>query len=415
MIRRIMPLGRFGKLGIYPTLVIVGRVANIVMMLFFAAHFAQNSLGQFAAVQAAAAFVTTLLSFNMGAALNVSAASVGSATRANIVTSASALYTIAAICLSAVFVIAYPSHMGAQGYTQAALLVSLTANGIAQNVVGSALVGDGRLTEVGFSLSAPSLIALIATPQVDGDFNLFLNIYIAALSLSSFYLLFLAARNSSFHDLAHSIKFISDNGRRFFSFGAKTTVSSAAITYSIFLLQSSLVEHGGASENAIFAIGSQFFNVVLFLPSSFSPLLLRDFAAHPETAGKRSLILSGSVAALCVLGITSWWLIAPLVLVHLPSLYGKAQPAIIWAMIAASIVFMKSPSALFLQSRFKTLQEIYGAGGALIAISVSAFTIPMYTGVQASIVRTVAMGAYLLATLPTYISELRADPKSGTT
>lgn len=400
--------------SVYSAVVTAGRFANIALILAVAARYSPSFVGEFAVLQAASGFLITTLSFSLGPALNVSASEMTSPQRRFVPVLFGAIYSIACALIAALAILSQPIHFGVRSADHSLFLISLVLNGVVQAVLGSALIGCRRLVTPAIASALPP-VAMLTLVSFDllspGSFLFF---YAATLTASA---------TCSIVDAMCQIRsltrakilvlgFARDNARKFIAFGFKTTLASSAIGFTIWRLQSHLVATAGPDQNAIFAIGGQFFNVILFIPATISPLMLSFISRNRDGALRAVVMMTAAVFLLCVLGITVWTLGARNILAVLPPLYRQAEPAILWSMVGASILFIKSPSAIYMQSIFKTTQEVYAslvaAGLSLTYIKLSSLS----SGTEAAAVRAAMMLLYFLFTMPAliyYIKKRRSN------
>jgi hypothetical protein len=78
-----------------------------------------------------------------------------------------------------------------------------------------------------------------------------------------------------------------------FAYGAKQILVVSAVTFSQWLIQRKIIfGEGGASENAIYSIGNQIFNMMTFIPLIITPIIITKLAAaHGDMARRRKICL----------------------------------------------------------------------------------------------------------------------------
>jgi O-antigen/teichoic acid export membrane protein len=161
--------------------------------------------------------------------------------------------------------------------------------------------------------------------------------------------------------------------RSLFIYGAKQILVVSAVTFSQWLIQRKIVfGEGGASENAIYSIGNQIFNMMTFIPLIITPIIItRLAAAGTDLALRRSICLrslrlfAGIAACACVGAFIGLRLGIP----YLPPRYAVAAETGMIASIAAAFQILKSPFSLFFLSELKASREIASAAvGALFMI-----------------------------------------------
>jgi O-antigen/teichoic acid export membrane protein len=158
-----------------------------------------------------------------------------------------------------------------------------------------------------------------------------------------------------------------------FTYGIKQILVVSAVTFSQWLIQRKIVfGAGGASENAIFSVGNQIFNMMTFIPLIITPLVItRLAAAGSDVALRRAISLrslrlfTGIALCACVGVFIGLRLGVP----FLPPQYSAAVETGLIASGAAAFQIIKSPFSLYFLSELKASREIASAtAGALFMI-----------------------------------------------
>jgi hypothetical protein len=158
-----------------------------------------------------------------------------------------------------------------------------------------------------------------------------------------------------------------------FTYGIKQILVVSAVTFSQWLIQRKIVfGAGGTSENAIYSIGNQIFNMMTFIPLIITPLVItRLAAAGSNMALRRAICLrslrlfTGIALCACVAVFIGLRLGVP----FLPPRYSAAVETGLIAAGAAAFTIMRSPFSLFFLSELKASREIASAtAGALFMI-----------------------------------------------
>jgi O-antigen/teichoic acid export membrane protein len=170
----------------------------------------------------------------------------------------------------------------------------------------------------------------------------------------------------SFHDTKIEIKTL-------FVYGAKQILVVSAVTFSQWLIQRKIVfGDGGASENAIYSIGNQVFNMMTFIPLIITPIIITRLAAAGEDVALRRKICLRSLRLFAGIAVSAC--AAASIGLHfgvpfLPARYAVAVETGIIASIAAAFQIVKSPFSLYFLSELKASREIASAAaGALFMI-----------------------------------------------
>jgi len=158
-----------------------------------------------------------------------------------------------------------------------------------------------------------------------------------------------------------------------FTYGIKQILVVSAVTFSQWLIQRKIVFGvGGTSENAIYSIGNQIFNMMTFIPLIITPLVItRLAAAGSDMALRRAICLrslrmfTGIALCACVAVFIGLRLGVP----YLPPRYSAAVETGLIAAGAAAFQITRSPFSLFFLSELKASREIASAtAGALFMI-----------------------------------------------
>jgi len=165
-----------------------------------------------------------------------------------------------------------------------------------------------------------------------------------------------------------------------FAYGAKQILVVSAVTFSQWLIQRKIIYgSGGASENAIYSIGNQIFNMMTFIPLIITPIIITKLAAaHGDMALRRQICLQSlrlfTAISVCACGAVFVGL--RLGIPFLPPRYAVAVETGLIASIAAAFQIVKSPFSLYFLSELKASREIVSAtaGAAFMIVATSLFT-----------------------------------------
>jgi O-antigen/teichoic acid export membrane protein len=165
-----------------------------------------------------------------------------------------------------------------------------------------------------------------------------------------------------------------------FAYGAKQILVVSAVTFSQWLIQRKIIYgSGGASENAIYSIGNQIFNMMTFIPLIITPIIITKLAAaHGDMALRRKICLQSlrlfTAISVCACGAVFVGL--RLGIPFLPPRYAVAVETGLIASIAAAFQIVKSPFSLYFLSELKASREIVSAtaGAAFMIVATSLFT-----------------------------------------
>src|SRR3984885_3702131 len=165
-----------------------------------------------------------------------------------------------------------------------------------------------------------------------------------------------------------------------FAYGAKQILVVSAVTFSQWLIQRKIIfGEGGASENAIYSIGNQIFNMMTFIPLIITPIIITKLAAaHGDMALRRQICLQSlrlfTAISVCACGAVFVGL--RLGIPFLPPRYAVAVETGLIASIAAAFQIVKSPFSLYFLSELKASREIVSAtaGARFMIVATSLFT-----------------------------------------
>jgi len=150
-------------------------------------------------------------------------------------------------------------------------------------------------------------------------------------------------------------------------------VAVSIVTFSLWFIQRKIVYGaGGTSENAIYSVGNQIFNIMTYIPTLLTPLLITRLAGAGADIGVRRRICLSSLrvfAAIAGCACVGVFVGLRLAIAFLPPRYAAATETGLIASLAASFQIMKAPFSVFFLSQIKASREIAsGMGGALFMI-----------------------------------------------
>ena len=378
------PFGATGAVSNYVFVSLLGRAANIGSVLLMAKSMDAAHFGTFAFFQSTAGVTLTLGTLSLPTTIGV----IISRGEPHRVPLENALLTVLLGALSvfcaviAVLVIALSRPETMTSAAEWLLFAGFVAVSCLQSLAQAVLFARGQ------PLWSSTSLALSAG-------LLFLGVYLfkpgstlAALTLSSAAILisviFAAVRIFSRGLLidrarvgAEGMSFLRRRGIELLRFSFFALVSSVIFQAAIWFLQLRLISVAGAAANAPFALGAQFYNVVIFLPSIFGPVLLRRMSREDDhrTQEREAVLATVGIAALCALGLVVFHFVEPLILAILPARYGQFIDTIRWGVIAGAFMFVKFPLSVFFQARLSAVPDAIAnflaaalmVGGAMFA------------------------------------------------
>ncbi len=356
------------KNSIYLALSLIARVLNASGMFIAIQRFSPSTFGEMSYLQATA--VSTVAFSSLGIELSVNAQltrklqegspiapTIMAACALELEISNSADLAVLAVCIYSSFMI-WTSLLTAMSFAlNSSVRVGLSYIATSGIFVGFAIFSDASLSGVG-------LMFFLIAAQVVAVSYMALSLLRSARTLH---------RNRTIAHFEHPLPETRLEITTLFLYGAKQILVVSAITFSQWLIQRKIVfGDGGASENAIYSVGNQIFNMMTFIPLILTPIIVTKLAAAGTDVALRrkicldSLRLFGGIAVCaCVATFVGLRLGIP----FLPARYAAAAETGLIASVAAAFQIVKSPFSLFFLSELKASREIASAAaGALFMI-----------------------------------------------
>jgi O-antigen/teichoic acid export membrane protein len=370
---------RSTSLAGYTMLALLSRVFSVISVLLLARALTPSNFGYYAFLQTSATVIVTFTTFNLPAPIAVVLArggrerlSLENAILAGILATAFGLAMVASVGCAYLTFPRMP--LDAVGLAWFMLLTGLTA---LQLLSGAALIARGqRLRSAGASLLGA--IAMTITLALSHALSLTEALKIASLSmalgavLSTALLLARGVHGELAYVQASFAKFMRRSGRQVLLFSLLSFAASLSFQFALWFLQRQLLVEAGAAQSAVFALGNQFYNVVIFLPGIFGPLLLRHLGTIQLVSGQAGEAKRAGLAAcgLAALGVVLFVAIGPWILQVLPTKYQVGVEPLALAVAAGALMFAKFPFSVFFQARILAAPELYAAiAGAVILIA----------------------------------------------
>jgi O-antigen/teichoic acid export membrane protein len=374
------------KNSIYLGLSLIARVLNALGMFIAIQRFVPSTFGEMSYLTATAVSTVAFCSFGIELSINAQLTRMlrDSAPLGPTILAGCVLALAGTILACIVICTLFASQLKLSSSPHLAIL--------AVCIYSSFMISTSLLTAMSFALSssinvglsymATSLIfigfAVFANSAVTGVDLMFFLICAQVVAVSFLVLMLLRrvrnpnARNASGF-LRRSFQATKIEIKTLFTYGAKQILVVSAVTFSQWLIQRKIVfGDGGASENAIYSIGNQIFNMMTFIPLIITPIIItRLAAAGTDVELRRKICLSslrlfaGIAACACAASFIGLRLGIP----YLPPRYAVAMETGLIATFAAAFQILKSPFSLFFLSELKASREIAAAAaGALFMI-----------------------------------------------
>ena len=199
--------------------------------------------------------------------------------------------------------------------------------------------------------------------------------------------------------------------KRLLAYGTKQILVVSAWTFSQWLIQRKIIfGDGGASENAVYSVGNQIFNIMSFIPTIITPLIVTKLAAAgSDTALRRRICLRSLrqfgviVVVACMGAFVGLRLGTP----FLPARYAAAVLTGFIASVAAACQVMKTPFSLYFLSELKASREIASSvAGALFMIVATSSYVQLNPN-QGTTIRLIGCALQTLLLLGFFLFETR--------
>jgi O-antigen/teichoic acid export membrane protein len=381
------------KNSIYLALSLIARVFNAAGMFVAIKRFAPSSFGEMSYMTATA--VTTVAFCSFGIELSINAQLTRKLKEAALlgptIAAGCALALAGTILACIVICTVFASQLNVAGSPGLAILSVC--------IYSSFMISTSLLTAMSFALDssinvgvcymATSLIfvgfAFFAGPATSGVDLMFFFICAQVIGVSYMAIALLKQHvNSNAAQTARSFQHLVPDAwietKTLFAYGAKQILVVSAVTFSQWLIQRKIIfGDGGASENAIYSIGNQIFNMMTFIPLIITPIIITKLAAaHGDMALRRRICLQSlrlfTAISVCACGAVFVGL--RFGIPFLPPRYAAALETGLIASIAAAFQIVKSPFSLYFLSELKASREIISAtaGAAFMIVATSLFT-----------------------------------------
>lgn len=352
LIARFFPL--------YLLVSLLGRAANVISVILLAHEMSVAQFGTFAFLQATAAVAMTLATLNFPVSLNV-ILSRGTLARLPLENS------MLVVLLSGIALVSGPIATIAIAIVAPGTL-SVMPEWIWFSLYVSALCLQSLVQAVLYSRASPVIsslsgafattvlciaILLLKVRSVGSALELSALSMLGGVVLASFWIFRGGVIRHSPTVLTAGLSFVRRRGVELIRFSFLTLASGFTFQAALWFIQLRLLAVAGPGQNAPFALGSQFYNVIIFLPTVFAPILLRRMSREESELQRRrdAIIFTGLATVLCMAGIKVFDLSSSTILSVLPDRYGSAVDTIRWAVVAGAIMFAKFPLSVFFQSR----------------------------------------------------------------
>ncbi|EIZ79788.1 hypothetical protein WSK_1613 [Novosphingobium sp. Rr 2-17] len=354
----------------YTMLTLLARVMSVVSVLLFARLLAQDVFGKYAFFQTSATLIVTLAGFNLQTPVAVVLAR-GVEGRKKIENSIIVfLLFITSLAVGAFSIIAaavFFPHMNLVAQDYLWFVIFGVTNSM-QIFVSAALIARGqRMTSaLGILISSTAICVVLLLSHKIGLAEALARSGLCVAGGVAFAAFFLlrAGLCTNLSIVAEAVlRFLKKSGRKVLIFSINSFAANFIAQFGLWLLQRQLIVNAGPSESAIFALSSQFYNIVIFLPGIFGPLLLRDLINRPSYLDQYKAVCRSAVAviAVCVIGMVTAHFMIPYLAFVLPQKYQIGEIPILLSVFAGILMFIKFPFSVFFQARISAAPEVGGS------------------------------------------------------
>ena len=377
--------------GLYLATSLIARVLNAAGMFIALQRFAPSTFGEMSYLMATA--VSTVAFCSLGIELSVNARLTrklkdGEALTPTIL--AACILAAVGIALACIAIcVAFAPQLTVTGSVRLAVAVVC--------VYSSFMILTSLLTAMSFALSRSlnvgisyiitsglfAAFAIFADSGTSGIGLMFLSVVTQIISVP--YMAIALARlaksrqlRSGYGLIKSSLQATGAEVKTLFLYGAKQILVVSSVTFSQWLIQRKIVYgDGGASENAIYSIGNQIFNMMTFIPLILTPIIITRLAAAGDDIALRRHISLGSLklfAAIAAAACVAVFIGLRVGIPFLPPRYAAAEITGLIASFAAAFQILKSPFSLFFLAELKASREIASAtAGSLFMIVATAW------------------------------------------
>jgi O-antigen/teichoic acid export membrane protein len=381
------------KNSIYLALSLIARVLNAAGMFVAIKRFAPSSFGEMSYLTATAVSAVAFCSFGIELSINAQLTrKLKEAGRLGPTIAAGCALALAGTILACVIVCAVFASQFTVLSSPGLALLSVC-------IYSSFMISTSLLTAMSFALDASINVGIcyMATSLIFVGFAFYAGTATSGVDLMFFLIsaqvvgvsymaiaLFKRHLKPDIRQTAGSFQHLLPDAwietKTLFVYGAKQILVVSALTFSQWLIQRKIIfGDGGASENAVYSIGNQIFNMMTFIPLIITPIIItRLAAAHGDMALRRkiclrSLRLFSTIAVGACLAVFVGLRVG---IPFLPPRYAVALETGLIASIAAAFQIVKSPFSLYFLSELKASREIISAtaGAVFMIIATSLFT-----------------------------------------
>jgi O-antigen/teichoic acid export membrane protein len=416
------------KNSIYLALSLIARVLNAAGMFIALQRFAPSTFGEMSYLQATAVSAVAFCSLGIEVSVNAQLTrklKEGTALAPTIL--AACALAIMGIVLACIAVsVAFASQLTVTGSARLAV--------VAVCIYSSFMIFTSLLTAMSFALSASinvgvsyiltsslfAAFAIFADRRTTGIGLMFFSVVAQVIAVTYMAIALIRLAHSrqlrrGYELLQTSLQAAKAEVKTLFLYGAKQILVVSTVTFSQWLIQRKIVYgDGGVSENAIYSVGNQIFNMMTFIPLIITPIVITRLAAAGDDLARRRQIslaslklFSGIAAIACVAVFVGLRIGIP----FLPPRYAAAEVTGLIASFAAAFQILKAPFSLFFLAELKASREIASATAGAIFMIIATATYVQLTPNQGTTIRLLGCALQALVLAAMFFVETRRAPK----
>ncbi|WP_128943676.1 lipopolysaccharide biosynthesis protein [Bradyrhizobium zhanjiangense] len=398
----------------------LARALSFVSVLLFAHAMTPAEFGIYAFLQASTSVIVVFATLNLPTPITVVLARGGGA-RLKLENTILVGAVLSSILLSALvsassYSFAFPDV--SLNSEELVYFIVLTGMNSLQILTGAALIARGRHVQSALAaLMTTSTVCLGLTLMSDVSLVEALRLAAVSATIGGVTSIFMVLSGGLHYDFGGAVdslrKFLKRSGTSILIFSLLSFCGSLSFQFGLWFLQRQLLVNGGAEQAATFAIGNQFYNIVLFLPGIFGPLLLRRLSRTREEHQLRLALCAGAAAVgVSILGIIVFILMSPLILMLLPSKYQIDAEPLVLSIVAGAIMFAKAPLSVFFQARVSAGAEVLASVVGSVVLVIGAWIpVLVVNATQSLWLRVGAHLALLLIVLVALLMQSRSTTR----
>lgn len=201
--------------------------------------------------------------------------------------------------------------------------------------------------------------------------------------------------------------------RLLLAFGSKQAMVTSALFGTLWIIQAELTANRGLAGTALYGLGNQLYNLVIFFPSIANPMILQAMAStRRDAAGQRKLglRLTFFFAALVGCACMAAAITLPFVEGWLQASYAGLPIVGTLAVAAAGAQLIRTPLSMHFSSALRASQDLWAAGALVVTALAGLMLLPALTPASAMTLRVVGQIAATAVLLLLFLRDTRHPP-----